>query len=137
MKRYVKSMTDDEAFFDSFDKQDWINYICLEWAEDGTPDYELKQVAEDLEYGLYDEWIDSIKDTLGDLYPKFKRCLNIKGDEDYVDVAGRRIYTKSEAAEWLNDMIEEHGNTYFWDDELNRDLNKLIKKFGNTYFWNR
>ena len=48
---------------------------------------------------------------------------------------GIEIADKSEAYTWLQENVEQYGNTYFWGSSLKADLNKLIERFGSTYFW--
>lgn len=119
-------------------KDEWIDYICNKWAEEGADAGDIKLFREDAEYNLFDQWIDAIEETLGSYqFSQFKKSLNLKGYEDYVEVSDGRINNREEAYDWLTNKIDEFGNTYSWDDDLKYDLNKLIKKFGNTYFWNK
>lgn len=48
---------------------------------------------------------------------------------------GMKIKDSDQAYIWLQENIEQYGNTYFWDSSLKNDLNRLIERFGNTYFW--
>lgn len=140
MKKYIKvfgSDLDMDIDFSSFGKKDWIYYIANQWVYDGTPDQEIEAFESDMEWDNYEQWIDAIKDTLtAPEYRAFAAEFNISKDNDFVDVGDRQIYSRADAYDWLQEMTEEHGNTYFWDDDLKYYLNKLIDKFGNTYFWN-
>jgi len=54
-------------------------------------------------------------------------------EEDSVD----GIETKEDAYRWLQDKLEEYGNTYHFPNEDRYKLDRLIDKFGSTYFWRR
>ena len=139
MKRCFRVYGSDmEPDFKSFGTKDWVNYIVNQWVLDGTPDSEIEAFESDMEWGDYEQWIDAIQDTLTTPeYRAFKEEFDITDEDDGVGVGDRQIYSRSEAFDWLQEMIEEHGNTYFWDDDLKFYLNELVDKFGNTYFWNK
>ena len=60
---------------------------------------------------------------------------NEEDDGSVVLNDGMKIKDKEQAYIWLQENIEQYGNTYFWDSSLKNDLNRLIERFGNTYFW--
>lgn len=121
--------------YTTFSKQDWIDYISDMWRKEGVSESDLRYMADDLDCYDVDQWIDSIHDSLTPSeFRAFKKCFKVR-DYEYVDLGDRQIYDRSEAYEWLQEKIDEYGDTYFWDDDLKSDLNRLTKKFGNTYFW--
>lgn len=60
---------------------------------------------------------------------------NIDRDEEYENTIGAT--STRDANKWLKDKLREYGNTAYFPTEERRELNKLINDFGNTYFWNK
>lgn len=58
-------------------------------------------------------------------------------EDDILIIDGREFKDRYDANNWLNEKLNEYGNTYFFSPEDRATLNALIEKFGNTYFWNR
>ena len=92
----------------------------------------------------YYDWLESIgydtsnydSTTFNDIdWETALDILEIENEEnpEYDD----GINTKEDAYKWLQDKLNEYGNTYFFPNTDKHMLNKLIDRFGSTYFWNR
>jgi len=47
------------------------------------------------------------------------------------------INTRFQAKEWLNQKLNQYGNTCWFPSADVKLLDKLIEKFGNTHSWNK